>query len=544
MLTIKEVMAYSSFKHAKLITGETALDNPVNGIMVMEAPDIEVWGREGLIILTSYFAMKDSSTERIIEFLDHAKKIGISAIVVKIDRLVYEIPDIFVSNCRDKQIPLFQIDKVTPYEKIISEVLENIINRNAFVLQRFYDIHKQFTQLMMSQPEIIEILNTLKELINRPVSFFEMSRDYIFGTDPDYDRFTIVHSEKNKKDERFNFDFMRNKVVYQNEADCIYDQLVFPVPNLSYEKYQLIIHEGEQEVTDLDFMAIENAITALQTDLLTRYAIRQSKQSRLNEMASDLVHGRLNKQEDIDDTITQLGLDPTKNYRIILIGFHAKKNIPQTKRIEIAPYVDALINQSRVTFPDRIYITRKNTLIVIAPDLDEKTTEIKNRIAETLAQPDIKSMSTYFSIHTTISNIVSLANLADGYRQAVDAQKILQLTKSEQAVFSYQDMGIYQIFVETDNLNSLKRFVPDSFLELQKENPELLTTLHTFIDSNQNYTETAQKLFVHPKTVRYRIDRLKEIYRLDLDNAEEILRYAIGFRLLKFIGEINDDSIL
>lgn len=544
MLTIKEVMTYSSFKNAKLITGETALDNPVNGIMVMEAPDIEAWGRKGLIILTSYFAMKDSSTERIIEFLDHAKKIGISAIVVKIDRLVYEIPDIFASNCRDKQIPLFQIDKATPYEKIISEVLENIINRNAFVLQRFYDIHKEFTQLMMSQPEIIEILNTLKELINRPVSFLEMSRDHIFGTDPQYDRFTIVHSEKNKNDERFNFDFMHNKVVYQNEADRIYDQLVFTVPNLSYEKYQLIIHEGEQEVNDLDFMAIENAITALQTDLLTRYAIRQSKQSRLNEMASDLVHGRLNKQEDIDDTVTQLGLDPTKNYRIILISFHTKKNIPQAKRIEIAPYVDAIINQSRFVFPDRIYITRKNTLIVIAPDLDEETNEIKKRISETLAQPDIKSMSNYFSVHTTISNVVSLAKLADGYRQAVDAQKILQLTKSEQAVFSYQDMGIYQIFVETDNFNSLKRFVPDSFLELQKENPELLTTLHTFIDSNQNYTETAQKLFVHPKTVRYRIDRLREIYKLDLDNAEEILRYAIGFRLLKFIGEINDDSTL
>src|SRR5699024_9566884 len=110
----------------------------------------------------------------------------------------------------------------------------------------------------------------------------------------------------------------------------------------------------------------------------------------------------------------------------------------------------------------------------------------------------------HFIHHTTFSNEVSVHDLAEGYRQATDTQKILQLTQNAPAIASYKDIGIYQIFVETDNLDDLNRFIPEQLWILKNENPELLETLRTFIDVNQNYSETAQRLFVHPKTVRYR----------------------------------------
>lgn len=544
MTSVKEIMSYRSFEKAKLITGEMGVGNEVNGVMVMEAPDIESWGREGLMILTSYFAMEDVSRERIALFFEHAKKIGISAIVVKIDRLVNEIPEVFIDSCGKYQIPLFQIDKSTTYEKIITEVLETIINRNAYVLQNFYDVHKQFTRLMMRQPEIPEILQTLKQLLKKPVSLLELPRNRMIGTDAIYDDFEILDTEVQNAKKHLNLSFTQNAVRYASDPNHIYKQLVVQIPNLSYEKFYLIIHERNRSSDDVDLMAIENAVTALQIELLTRYTIRQNNQSRLNEMASDLLHGRLSKQEDIDDTIFQLGLDHTRKYRVILVNFDSEVENTQEENTLAARFSDAIIAHSRIAFTDRVYVTRKNKVILIAPSDKDSIEETKQKIR--LATKDLLKLDMYshFNLYTTISNDVTLSELSIGYRQAVDAQKVLQLTGSQQVVSSYQDMGIYQIFVETGNFDSLQRFIPENILRLQKENPELLKTLHTFIDLNQNYTETAQRLYIHPKTVRYRIDRLKEVYHIDLESPEEILRYSIGFRLLNFIGDDRHDGHL
>src|SRR5699024_3445204 len=82
----------------------------------------------------------------------------------------------------------------------------------------------------------------------------------------------------------------------------------------------------------------------------------------------------------------------------------------------------------------------------------------------------------HFIHHTTFSNEVSVHDLAEGYRQATDTQKILQLTQNAPAIASYKDIGIYQIFVETDNLDDLNRFIPEQLWILKNENPELLET--------------------------------------------------------------------
>ncbi|MGO1453304.1 MAG: helix-turn-helix domain-containing protein, partial [Alkalibacterium gilvum] len=144
--------------------------------------------------------------------------------------------------------------------------------------------------------------------------------------------------------------------------------------------------------------------------------------------------------------------------------------------------------------------------------------------------------------YISISNEVSLYKLSEGHRQAMDSQKILRMGNEESAIVSYENLGLYRLFLETDNLNSLDRFVPENLKALQKDNPDLLNTLYVFINVNQNYSEASEILFIHPKTVRYRINRLKERYDIDLKNPEEILQYSIALRILKFIPLENQNN--
>lgn len=533
-LTVKDILQYPSLSKASLITGSIGLENEVTNVMVMEALDIEEWGHAGVILLTSYFALEDALPEEIDIFFKYAKEIGIAGFIFKMDRLVNEIPETFLSNCRKYDFPLIRIDKQTTYERVMNDILESIINRNAFILKNYYEIHQQFIHLMMNQPDVLHILHNLKSLINLPVTLVEKVEKKILGTDDYYNHFQIEDKKNLSQQQYMNIQYKQYLINYTApDTSMPSTALSISVPNLGYEEYELIIHQLDKKLKDVDFVAIENAVVALQTELVKQYALRENNRSRFNEMVSDLLHGRFNNKEDIIDTIHDLNLDTESLYRIVLFSFENKKTEASPQLL--SRFSDVLINHSKVEFSDFVYVTRKEKIILIIPANTTSLKEVKTKVNKMKSKINKNQLYENFEMYTSISNKVDPFNIPEGYRQAFDTYKILQMIDEPQAIATYQDMGIYQIFVETGNLETLERFVPDKIWELQKNNPELLETLHAFIDVNQNYSDAAQILFVHPKTVRYRIDRLKENYQMNFHNPEEILQYSIAIRLLKIL---------
>ncbi|MDN6397801.1 MAG: PucR family transcriptional regulator ligand-binding domain-containing protein [Alkalibacterium sp.] len=541
MLKLKEVSGLPSLKDSKLIYGKEKLNISVSGAMVMEALDIEDWGSPRQILMTSNFAFKDETSETIIHFFKKAKEIGISAFIFKKNRLVSEIPEYFISNCKMFGFPLFEVKKDITYESIINDILKLINNRNTLLLQSYYDNHQQFIQLMMNQSGTIKILETLSTLIGVPVSLVEKANAKVIGTKERYNLFEFKNAAESMYREFNSLEYEQRSVNYPNIKTQENNKLLsFTIPNLGYEQYQLIIHGADYRFSDMDFMAITNTIIAIQTELVKKYALRQNKKARMNEMVSDLVHGRLTNQEDINETINNLELNPDKKYRVIVFNFSSKKR--ELSDALVNRLTDTLTNLFRNKFNNLLYIGRKDQVSLITSTENMTINNVKKKIETILKK--ISENKSYKDIYhyISISNEVSLYKLTEGHRQAMDSQKILRMGNEESAIVSYENLGLYRLFLETDNLNSLDRFVPENLKALQKDNPDLLNTLYVFINVNQNYSEASEILFIHPKTVRYRINRLKERYDIDLKNPEEILQYSIALRILKFIPLENQNN--
>ncbi|MGO1356160.1 PucR family transcriptional regulator [Alkalibacterium gilvum] len=541
MLKLKEVSGLPSLKDSKLIYGKEKLNISVSGAMVMEALDIEDWGSPRQILMTSNFAFKDETSETIIHFFKKAKEIGISAFIFKKNRLVSEIPEYFISNCKMFGFPLFEVKKDITYESIINDILKLINNRNTLLLQSYYDNHQQFIQLMMNQSGTIKILETLNTLIDVPVSLVEKVNADVIGTEERYNIFEFKNAAESMYREFNSLEYEQRSVNYPNIKTQENNKLLsFTIPNLGYEQYQLIIHGADYRFSDMDFMAITNTIIAIQTELVKKYALRQNKKARMNEMVSDLVHGRLTNQEDINETINNLELNPDKKYRVIVFNFSSKKR--ELSDALVNRLTDTLTNLFRNKFNNLLYIGRKDQVSLITSTENMTINNVKKKIETILKK--ISENKSYKDIYhyISISNEVSLYKLSEGHRQAMDSQKILRMGNEESAIVSYENLGLYRLFLETDNLNSLDRFVPENLKALQKDNPDLLNTLYVFINVNQNYSEASEILFIHPKTVRYRINRLKERYDIDLKNPEEILQYSIALRILKFIPLENQNN--
>jgi DNA-binding PucR family transcriptional regulator len=65
---------------------------------------------------------------------------------------------------------------------------------------------------------------------------------------------------------------------------------------------------------------------------------------------------------------------------------------------------------------------------------------------------------------------------------------------------------------------------------------ELVRTLETFLDADGNVAGTAERLFTHRHTIRYRLERVKELTSLDVSSTDGRERLSLGLKAMRVLG--------
>ncbi|WP_432402121.1 PucR family transcriptional regulator [Wukongibacter sp. M2B1] len=534
-MNILDLLKIKSLDGAKLIAGKNGISNEINSVNVLEAIDIENWGRSGQVILTSLFALKNLSNSELNVFFKKLHDIGISAIIVKIERLVQHIPDEIVHLCDKHLIPLIQIDKKVKYESIILEILEPIINRNVYLLNKYYEVHSEITRIALKMPSMDSILREFKKMINRDLSLINTVKGTQIGTNPELYDFTIINKLEVEKQKYMYYTYERNEVVYNvTNPKTVGKQIRVRIPYLEFDEYELIIHELSSPISAEDFMVLENAVKFLQMELLKKHALSQNIFQQKNSIISDLLNGRLHEKKDIDEVLEYLNIYKHRYYQVVLIKLNQKvenkpieKNFPQILR--------HIKQQFRFHFNNIAFLKKTNRIVFISNfEENEKIIHI-NSIKEIMQQLDETDLLKDFYYHISISSEVEKKDIPKANGEVLDTQKILDLFYKPNTILGYEDLGIYRLFLESNNLEELEKFISPNLTRFREDYPELFDTLATFLDTNQNYLRTSEKLFLHPKTVRYRIDKIKNMLSMEFNNPEEIMHIQIAARLFKLI---------
>jgi PucR family transcriptional regulator, purine catabolism regulatory protein len=61
-------------------------------------------------------------------------------------------------------------------------------------------------------------------------------------------------------------------------------------------------------------------------------------------------------------------------------------------------------------------------------------------------------------------------------------------------------------------------------------------TLETFLDCDANVNATAQRLITHRHTVRYRLERARELSGLDVGSSDGRERLSLGLKAMRVLG--------
>ncbi|MDQ0286718.1 DNA-binding PucR family transcriptional regulator [Desulfofundulus luciae] len=132
-----------------------------------------------------------------------------------------------------------------------------------------------------------------------------------------------------------------------------------------------------------------------------------------------------------------------------------------------------------------------------------------------------------------------LTGLAQSYREAEQALKIGRRVKGGNGIFDFQQLGIYSLLLSFGN-KEVKESCRESLAKIldydSANKAELIKTMEVYLDCNENISKTAEKLYIHPNSVKYRLERIKEILGKDpFSNGEEKLYYYLSLKALKVL---------
>ena len=99
----------------------------------------------------------------------------------------------------------------------------------------------------------------------------------------------------------------------------------------------------------------------------------------------------------------------------------------------------------------------------------------------------------------------------------------------------YNSLGSYRIifpFVQSSEMNRYAKDILKTTEDYDIENnSHLLNTLQVYIETNCDLTATAEKLSQHKNTIRYRLNKIKDLTGLDYKNFTDLEQLSLALRI-------------
>jgi DNA-binding PucR family transcriptional regulator len=104
------------------------------------------------------------------------------------------------------------------------------------------------------------------------------------------------------------------------------------------------------------------------------------------------------------------------------------------------------------------------------------------------------------------------------------ALRLQEASSSPEQVTRYDDLGVYKILSTANDTAAMERFVDEWLAPLidydSTHGSQLIQTLSEYLECGGNYNASAQALSVHRSTLKYRLNRIRQVSGYDLSRPD------------------------
>ncbi len=165
---------------------------------------------------------------------------------------------------------------------------------------------------------------------------------------------------------------------------------------------------------------------------------------------------------------------------------------------------------------------------------------ILNRAASSLQRELEGSLAGF---HAFVSRSRWAQDPADLYRAGKEATLAANVGEAEgHPLLAFEDTGSYRLLLPamSEDQAELERFYAETVAPLaaydEQYETDLVMTVEAYLENDGNVTPTAEQLFTHRHTIRYRLERVRELSGHDMSSTEGREKLGLGLKAMRVLG--------
>ncbi|MEM5183751.1 PucR family transcriptional regulator [Enterococcus faecalis] len=538
MKILAEVLALPRFSDLQLLSSHSNLTQPLESVEITETPDVADFIPKNVMILTTAMIYKDDQ-EKLKPFIDSLKQAECTALGIKVWRFLDEISPEIVAYASAVDLPLIKIPSTQPLGGLLHEIVGYLRDSKTEQMSVAFDIQKRFSTLLMQDVDATRFIAEFAKILNAPIILLSpwqqviAHSNYFYGNQKSAEFFIKQLSKDHFQQ------LAQEKKIFrlQDERQENIQVAGFPIRVNDYFPYYLLVLSPEQIPYPISEFAIDQAILVLTFMLFKNQKIAES----FEHLKTDFLDRLLDTHQEALSK-HQNWLELWKNYRLINSDYYQLAIVYGVTKPENETHIRYQQAEGQLIFqwlteqlpeilPDvaLFKLKNQNKSILIFQSKKNDHLMILQNLAERLQQA--LPITIRFALGNAYENLEDLPN---SYIEASSTLEASLHAQKPATVQLFHPKGLAGLF-EKIGTQDVEYFCQQQLKELayptEPTLQELRKTLKVFLDFNCEITKTANALYLHRNTIKYRMNQCEKLLGTSIQEPETSLLLRVALEL-------------
>ncbi len=543
-LSVAEVLQADVLRGASVLAGASGLHRPVQRLNVMEVPDILPWVKPHELLLTTGYPVRSDPaclTDLVIAL--HERELA--AIAVKLGRYLDVLPPAMLDTADRLGFPVIGLPAAVGFDDILEQVLTDLLDRQAAVLNRSEEAHRALVQIVLDGGGLPEVAAGLVALLGGAVVVTTQD-GRVLADGGDVAALSCAYgSSCFEPTGRLRIEDEVAGVSHHTGLPG--NHVVVRVAAGRVDHGRIVAFSPEGTLTADDVHTVERAATVAALAVTKQLAVRAVESKYQGDFLRDLLTGQVGPETAVPHAAS-LGWDVDRPVVVVVAELDPEEGEEQRATPVARPAVErfAAAWQSVVRPRDGaapvVGFHREVVAVVGLPahgDLDRFVRELVREVSG-------DGGGGRRSFGTGVSRVAGTpADLPVAYEQARTAVRVGRRTQGRGAVAHFDALGVFRLLSLVEDAGELRSFAEETLGELARqdgspqerhETADLRRTLEVLLDANLNVAEAARLLHFHYNTLRYRIAKLERMLGPFSDDPQLRLSLQLALQILRMRG--------
>ncbi|HHV37974.1 MAG TPA: hypothetical protein GXX70_00595 [Tepidimicrobium sp.] len=534
--TVANILELDEFKGARLVAGKRGITNIVNNAALMEVPDIFPYvDKHNLLITTLYPISSDKEAKNSI--IPKLWKLNLAGICIKPGRYVDRIPSIMIQQADELNFPIIQLPEGANLSNMVMGILKLSLDKHIRILDFRDHVHEILSKLFLRGADIKTLVDSLADVVEYPILLLDNNGNKMCAS-----RDLLEDDIRIMKSAGDDFIIETNGRIYNKNS------YIRHLISAGGTRFGYLILLGENMKQGSMVVAMEQAAFLIAATFYREYSIVEKERSFQDALVRDILGGRIQSNMDAINRAKTFGWNMSFP-QIMMVLKVVSGN--EADRFELYEYIldkkliERLLDREQSASRDNIKVVYMDNSLVIFIGANFMG-DIKRESIE-VAYVILNELKGEGKISIGISNLVSnIEEFPTRYKEAYNSAKMGSLLNTMSSVNHYDDYRIFDIIAAVKDKDILRKYVEDQLGDIisydEAENMNLIETMKVLIEENLNMKKAAKTLFVHYNTLRYRVNKLKEL-GMDLDDGSKVGDISIALSIYLWLSANGDWDI-